>query len=126
VGEFLMMQKGIRGFYTRAQLARGDVPNDEYGRKYVHSFIPKSEWYTMAVPDTFATDSIYGVDHLAPYSYDTHVPLLFYGAPFQQGVYRTHAEPVDLATTLASLLGINKPSHAIGRVLVEALRKEQQ
>lgn len=56
-----------------------------------------------------------------PYTYDTHVPLAFYGVPFQPGAYRTHAEPVDLAATLASLLGINAPTHAIGRVLSEAL-----
>jgi len=41
--------------------------------------------------------------------------------PFHPGTYRTHAEPVDLAVTLASLLGINAPTHAVGRVLTEAL-----
>ena len=55
------------------------------------------------------------------YTYDRHVPLLFFGIPFQPGTYRTHAEPVDLASTLASLLGINAPSAAVGRVLTEAL-----
>ena len=54
-------------------------------------------------------------------SYDTHVPLAFYGLPFQPGTYRGHVEPVDLAATLASLLGINAPTHAAGRVLTEAL-----
>ncbi len=48
-------------------------------------------------------------------------PLAFYGLPFQAGTYRTHAEPVDLAPTLASLLGINAPTHSIGRVLTEIL-----
>jgi arylsulfatase A-like enzyme len=62
-----------------------------------------------------------GTDHTSPYSYDTHVPLAFYGLPFQAGTYRTSAEPVDLAATLASLLGINAPSHSVGRVLIEAL-----
>ena len=52
-----------------------------------------------------------GTDHASPYTYDTHVPLAFYGLPFQPGTYRSHAEPVDLAATLASLLGINAPSH---------------
>ena len=28
---------------------------------------------------------------------------------------------IDMATTLASLLGINAPTHAVGRVLTEAL-----
>jgi hypothetical protein len=62
-----------------------------------------------------------GTDHATPYTYDTHVPLAFYGLPFQPGAFRTHSEPVDLAVTLASLLGINAPTHAIGRVLTEAL-----
>jgi len=62
-----------------------------------------------------------GTDHATPYTYDTHVPLAIYGVPFQPGTYRTRAEPVDLVVTLASLLGINAPTHAVGRVLTEAL-----
>jgi hypothetical protein len=54
------------------------------------------------------------------------VPLSFFGLPFQPGTYRTHAEPVDLAPTLASLLGINAPTHSIGRVLTEALNPAQR
>ena len=33
-----------------------------------------------------------------------------------------HSEPVDLAPTLSSILGINAPSSSIGRVLTEALQ----
>ena len=62
-----------------------------------------------------------GTDHATPFTYDTHVPLAFYGLAFQPGIYRTHAEPVDLTVTLASLLGINAPAEATGRVLVEAV-----
>ena len=75
----------------------------------------------LGVPVPYTIGVIGGTDHASPYTYDTHVPLAFYGLPFQAGTYRTHAEPVDLAATLASLLGINAPSHAIGRVLTEAL-----
>jgi hypothetical protein len=48
--------------------------------------------------------------------------LIFYGLPFQPGQYRNHAEPVDLAVTLTALLGTTKPTHAVGRVLTEALK----
>jgi hypothetical protein len=75
----------------------------------------------MGVPDIYTVGGLKGTDHASPYNYDTHVPLAFYGIPFQPGSYRTHAEPVDLAVTLASLLGINPPSSAIGRVLTEAI-----
>jgi arylsulfatase A-like enzyme len=75
----------------------------------------------LGVPVPYTVGVSSGTDHASPYTYDTHVPLAFYGLPFQPGTYRSHAEPVDLAATLASLLGINAPSHAIGRVLTEAL-----
>ena len=75
----------------------------------------------MGAPDFYTVGSATGTDHASPYTYDTHVPLAFYGLPFQPGTYRTSAEPADLAPTLASLLGINAPTHSVGRVLTEAL-----
>jgi arylsulfatase A-like enzyme len=75
----------------------------------------------MGVANLYTVGSATGTDHASPYTYDTHVPLAFYGLPFRPGTYRTHAEPIDMATTLASLLGINPPTHAVGRVLSEAL-----
>jgi hypothetical protein len=120
VGEALS-QIGMRGYFTRSQLARGDVPNTETGIRFEHSYSPAGGWYVMAVLPVFAEGGEQGADHGSPYTYDTHVPLAFFGIPFQPGTYRTHAEPVDLAVTFASLLGINAPSNAIGRVLTEAL-----
>ncbi len=120
VGE-AMEQAGLRGYFTRAQLARGDAPHTELGRKYLHSYSPEGGWYVLGVPTPFSVGGSKGTDHATPYTYDTHVPLLFYGLPFLPGVFRTPAEPVDLAVTLASLLGINAPTHAVGRVLSEAL-----
>jgi arylsulfatase A-like enzyme len=75
----------------------------------------------IGIPTPFNVGIMKGTDHATPFSYDTHVPLAFYGLAFQPGTYRTHAEPVDLAVTLASLLGINAPAKATGRVLTEAL-----
>lgn len=116
-----MKQAGLRGYYTRWQLAQGAVPDTELGRKFLHSYSPAGGWYVMGVPVPFTVGSTKGTDHASPYTYDTHVPLAFYGLPFQLGAYHTHAEPVDLAVTLSSLLGINAPTHATGRVLTEAL-----
>ena len=120
VGDALK-QAGLRSYYTRSQLERGDAPNTELGLKYLHSYSPLAGWYVLGVPPPFAIGFVGGTDHASPYNYDTHVPLAFYGLPFQAGTYRTHAEPVDLVATLASLLGINVPTHSIGRVLTEML-----
>jgi predicted AlkP superfamily pyrophosphatase or phosphodiesterase len=120
VGEALK-QTGMRDFYTKSQLAAGAAPNTPLGRKYLNSYSPEGSWYVMGVPDIYTVGPGKGTDHTSPYNYDTHVPLAIYGLPFQPGTYRTNTEPVDLAPTLASLLGINAPTHAVGRVLTEAL-----
>jgi len=117
-----MNQAGFEGYFTKSQMARGEIPNTELGRRYAHSYSPHGGWYVMAVPKPFQVGTTKGTDHATPFSYDTHVPLAFYGLAFQSGIYRTHAEPVDLAVTLASLLGINPPARATGRVLTEAIQ----
>ena len=116
-----MKQVGLAGYFTKSQLARGETPATEIGRRYAHSYSPEGGWYVIGIPTPFNVGITKGTDHATPFSYDTHVPLAFYGLAFQPGIYRTHAEPVDLAVTLASLLGINAPAKATGRVLTEAL-----
>jgi len=117
-----MKQVGLAGYFTKSQLARGGTPATEIGRRYAHSYSPEGGWYVIGIPVPFQVGVKTGTDHASPFSYDTHVPLAFYGLAFQPGLYRTHAEPVDLAVTLASLLGINAPAQATGRVLTEALQ----
>lgn len=112
-----------RSYYTRSQIAANDLPPNDVGRKYANSFSPKSGWFVYMVSPPFFVGGTGGTDHAMPYSYDTHVPLAFYGLPFQQGVYRGACQPTDMAVTLSNLLGINSPSAAVGRVLVEALTK---
>jgi predicted AlkP superfamily pyrophosphatase or phosphodiesterase len=120
VGE-AMKQAGLRDHYTKSQLAEGEAPDTPLGRKYLNSYSPEGSWYVIGVPDIYTVGPAKGTDHATPYTYDTHVPLAFYGLPFQAGTYRNSVEPIDLAATLASLLGINAPTHSVGRVLTEAL-----
>jgi predicted AlkP superfamily pyrophosphatase or phosphodiesterase len=120
VGEELK-QAGLRDYYTKSQMAAGEAPNTPLGRKYLNSYSPEGSWYVMGVPNIYTVGPGRGTDHTSPYNYDTHVPLIFYGIPFQPGTYRASVETVDLAPTLASLLGINAPTHSIGRVLTEAI-----
>ena len=120
VGEALK-KAGLRDYYTKSQLAEGEAPDTALGRKYLNSYSPEAGWYVMGVPDIYTVGPAKGTDHASPYTYDTHVPLAIFGMPFQPGNYRASVEPVDLAATLASLLGINAPTHSVGRVLTEAL-----
>jgi len=125
VGE-AMRQAGVREYFTKSQLAGGEAPRTPLGRKYLNSYSPEGSWFVMGVPDIYTVGGATGTDHASPYNYDTHVPLAFYGLPFRTGMYRESVEPIDLAPTLASLLGINAPTHSVGRVLTEALSPPYQ
>jgi len=125
VGEALK-QAGALGFVTKTQLASGDVPNSVFRQKYMNSYSPYGPWYVFAIPRPFTLGYATGTDHSLPYSYDTHVPLAFFGLSFKPGQYRQTVEVVDLAPTLASLLGINPPASAVGRTLHEAFTDPHQ
>jgi predicted AlkP superfamily pyrophosphatase or phosphodiesterase len=109
--------------YTRDQLASGQLPPSEWGLLLAHSYSPNGGWYVMVIPEAYQMGALAtGTTHFTPYSYDRHVPLGFFGAPFLPGIYHGRVQPVDLAVTLASMLGINQPSAAVGNVLTQALR----
>jgi len=114
----------VQFVYTRLQLASGQLPPSEWGKLIAHSYATHGNWTVMMVLDSYqlpGTGQFAGTTHFSPWSYDRHVPLAFYGAPFVAGEYHGRVAPVDLAVTFASLEGVNYPSAAVGRVLTEAL-----
>jgi len=116
------------GAYTRLQMAYGQLPQTELGRELAHSYAYHGNWFVMLLLGDYQMEDIRawgGTTHFSPWSYDRHVPLAFYGAPFVPGEYHERVAPVDLATTFAAELGINFPSAAVGRVLTVALQPEQ-
>jgi len=119
VGE-LLVKLGLRGFVTKSQLAKAEVPNTIFARKYLNSYSPHASWYVMGMARPFVVGYSSGTDHEMPYTYDSHIPLAFAGPMFRPGQYRETVEPVDLAVTLSSVLGVNPPASAVGRVLHEA------
>ena len=113
------------GAYTRLALANGQLPPSEWGRLLAHSYTEHGNWYVFLALGAYqmgGSPGWGGTTHFSPWSYDRHVPLAFYGAPFLPGEYHEKVAPVDMAVTLASLAGINQPSAAVGRVLTEALK----
>jgi len=110
--------------YTRQQIAQGQVAPTPFGELIAHSYTPNGGWYVMVIPQAFQmpANPNGGTTHYSPYAYDRHVPLVFYGAPFAPGTYRGLVEPVDIAPTFASLLGVNQPSASIGHVLTQVLK----
>jgi len=61
----------------------------------------------------------YGTEHGTGYSYDTHVPLLWYGNNIPKGSSTEHYDITDIAPTLSMLLNIKFPNACIGKPINE-------
>lgn len=121
-----MRSMGFVTAYSKEQLASGEVAPSALGRMFANSYSPYGGWWVMGQPPPFTLSTKEIAEHGEVYSYDQHVPLAFYGAPFKPGVYRDQVEPIDLAPTLAVLLGINKPTNSTGHVLTQALSSRSE
>ena len=63
-----------------------------------------------------------GTTHGSAYSYDTHVPILFYGAGIKNGLSHKDYNVRDIAPTIATLLGVEFTNGNTGKVIEEALK----
>ena len=63
-----------------------------------------------------------GTSHGSGYSYDTHIPVIFYGNGIKKGVSKKKYEIIDIAPTISNLLRIESPNSSTGKIIDEALK----
>ncbi|HJU53221.1 MAG TPA: alkaline phosphatase family protein [Pyrinomonadaceae bacterium] len=114
---------GISRCFTRTQLQSGAIsPADPVARRVLHGFYSRRSGDVVVVYEAFKyLGEFIPATHGSPYSYDTHVPLIIMGQNFAPGRYMQDATPADIAPTLAAVLGVQPPSNAVGRVLIEGI-----
>ncbi len=104
-------------------LASRDTAHDAVARRWLHQFPPDN---APALVVTLTPYSIWGngpqAEHGSPYDYDAHVPVIFVGRPFRPGHYATPVRVVDMAPTLAAVIGVAPTGRLDGHLLREALR----
>jgi hypothetical protein len=123
---FLMGYPGIVQVFTRTQFENGETDGTRTGTLMRRAWNPQlsGELTIVAKPNWIIGGGTGGTSHGSPYTYDTNVPFIIMGKPWiNAGWYGQYAEVVDLAPTLAHLLRVRPPAAAVGRVLVETLKK---
>ncbi|MGB0255205.1 MAG: alkaline phosphatase PafA [Flavobacteriaceae bacterium] len=63
-----------------------------------------------------------GTTHGSAYIYDTHVPLMLFGAGVKKGSTYERTNITDIAPTICAILGISNPTGTIGNPIGSALK----
>jgi arylsulfatase A-like enzyme len=108
--------------YTRDQLLNGMNTADPIGRRIANSYSSSRGADLYVIPNPYYI-FVEGkmTTHGSPFVYDTHVPLIFMGPGIKPGRYDGNVAIIDIAPTLATMLGVEIPSGAEGRILSEML-----
>jgi predicted AlkP superfamily pyrophosphatase or phosphodiesterase len=116
----VLTEPGFVAAYTREELERGSRAGEPHFDAMRRTWIRElSADVQMALrPYWMMTSSSSSTTHGSPHPYDTHVPIMFYGPAWvRAGRYDARAGVVDIAPTIAAVLGIPAPAASEGRVL---------
>lgn len=118
----LRANPGIADAITADQLT-GPPPSSDDPRYFVYRcyYPTRSGQVCLRTAPYWTKQSKDAAGHSAGANHDRHVPIVLAGPGINAGKYYTPADPMDIAPTLAALLGIEPPLGCQGRVLHEAL-----
>jgi predicted AlkP superfamily pyrophosphatase or phosphodiesterase len=115
--------KGVARVDRPSDLALRDT-TDAVVRRWRHTLPPHAGVELVATLEPYSTWSYEGgpvAMHGQPNEFDTRVPIILWGRGIRPGRYHNRANTVDIAPTLARLLGLTPAEPVDGRVLTEAL-----
>jgi hypothetical protein len=123
----------IARVFTRDELMAGVSKNDSIGQAVSRGFNVERGGDIVWIQEPYFVAPGGGADlgghdhkgttHSTPYPYDTHVPMIFYGAGVHAGEYSQSVVPNDIAPTLAAILGVKAPNGSSGSVLKDVLSR---
>lgn len=118
VKALLEAQPVVARVWTAAEIAAGDGPQP-LAALYANSDHPErgGDLVVQTAEDCLVTPYPSGTSHGTPYLYDRAVPLVLFGPGVEAGTLRGAARSVDLAPTLAEMLGVPTPPKLDGRPL---------
>lgn len=120
---FLLAEEGVADAFSRSTIRQSDFNEGGIKGMVVRGYHPKRSGDLVFILESgwYGAGQVQGTTHGAPYTYDTHVPILFYGAGIKAGRSSQYHTVTDIAPTLSILLNIKFPSGATGQPISEML-----
>jgi len=106
-----------------SELSQHNLGKDPIARRWLNMYGPEvpAEAIVVLTPGSTRIELSIAM-HGSPLDDDSHVPILFYGAPFKPGRYSAFVRTVDIAPTLAQVLHVTPAEPLDGRPLTAAIK----
>lgn len=119
LSNYILHFDGVSNVYTAEQL-NGEVLKNKSAELIQNGFYRKrsGDLAILLEPAWLEEMSTTGTTHGSTYTYDTHVPLLWYGAQIKPGYTSAAIDITDIAPTVAALLNIMAPNASIGKPIL--------
>ena len=126
IADELVAFEGVAYAVPSSRLREGALPDNALTRAVLNNYHPdrSGDIYVVFQPEWFINDMdglSVTVTHGSPWRYDTFVPIMFAGNGIESGTVSRRVHTIDVARTLAAVIGTRPPSGAVGDVLPEVL-----
>jgi predicted AlkP superfamily pyrophosphatase or phosphodiesterase len=119
IAEYSMTITGVKEAYTAADLKSSEFTQGR-AAKLQMGFNHKASGDVLLILESgWLAGGQRGTTHGSGYSYDTHVPIAFYGWGIKPGRSAAYTSITDIAPTVAVLLGVKFPSGTTGNPITE-------
>jgi predicted AlkP superfamily pyrophosphatase or phosphodiesterase len=121
--DYLYTKEYVKRVYTEEEILTSSS-NDELLVAISKGYDPtqNGELYFVYKPG-YVEYSATGTTHGSPYTYDTHVPIIFYGWNIPKGESHDKKVITQIAPTISQLLKITLPNSTSSEVLSEVFKK---
>jgi len=122
VARFMVQFSGVSTAYPYSAFEANDYGNGNL-RRILNSFSPqRSGDVIITLFPGWVEKSDYVTDYNSPYSYNVHVPLIWYGWAVNKASVLRKVNITDIAATLSSLCRVPFPNASTGEMLIELVR----
>lgn len=121
LAEYVLRFRGVKEAYTATDLRRQEFTQNRPHLLQMGYNHKASGDVLVILEPAWLVGGQRGTTHGSGFTYDTHVPIAFYGWGIKPGKSAAYTTVTDIAPTLAQLLQIRMPNGATGQPIKELL-----
>ncbi len=122
VAQFLIQFTGVSNTLT-ANAVQNHQFTEGFRSKIQNGYFPRRSGDVFVnLHPGWVEKSPKATSHNSAYTYDTHVPLIWYGWKVKRDVIFSPVDIIDIAPTIASFMNITAPNASTGKAIIELVK----